>query len=158
MAVLEELTPSRPLGSIEDSGTIMIRILVSAPAPTGFFPYRIDGHWGPGGAPLIGIAEDPIAEACRVLQALGVDLGTRIKIDAPHTRLGPIHASGLLGNFLKKVVAVLPPPPKALPPLAQRIADAAGFLEEPLKALPAPRRARRKALVVRGSGVPGDSF
>jgi hypothetical protein len=111
----------------------MIRILVSAPAPTGFFPYKIEGHWGPGGAPLIGIAEDPIAEACRVLQALGVDPDTRVKVEAPQTRLGPIRASWLLRHLGD--VKMLPRPQKALPAL---------------------RRARRKALVARGSGVPGD--
>lgn len=110
----------------------MIRIHVGAPAKTGLFPYRIDGHWGPGGAPLIGIADNPVAEACRVLQALGVELGTRISVEAPHTRL-----SGLLGNFLKKVANVLPPPQKALP---------------------APRRARRRVLQVRGAGIPGDGI
>jgi hypothetical protein len=105
----------------------MIRIVVSAPAKTGFFPYRIDGHWGPGGAPLIGIAENPVAEACRVLQALGVSGWDFIQI-----RMG----QDVFMTTLNQGIARLPPPPR--------------------KALPAPRRARRKALVARGSGIPGD--
>lgn len=113
----------------------MIRIIVSAPAKTGFYPYRIDGHWGRDGAPLIGIAEDPIAEATRVLEALGLDLKTRIRIEAPHTRIGPVYATGTLGNFIKKVVSLLPPIRKGLPP---------------------PRRRPRKRPVITGSGVPGD--
>lgn len=114
----------------------MITIYVGAPAKSGFYPYRIDGHWGPDGAPLIGIAEDPVAEASRVLEALGVNLGTRIRIEAPKTRLGAIHATGLLENFLRKTVNVLPTTqPKALPP---------------------PRRRPRKGLRPMGSGIPGD--
>lgn len=117
----------------------MIRVVVYDNEQNGLWPYRVDGHWGPGGAPLIGIAEDPIAEACRVLQALGVELGTRIRIEAPRTRLGPISASGLLGNFLKKTVGVLPLPQKALPAPRKRVARAAG-----------------KRIIVKGSGIPGD--
>jgi hypothetical protein len=136
---------------MEDSGTIMIRIIVGAPAASGFIPYRIDGHWGPDGAPLIGIAENPVAEACRVLAALGVDLGTRVRVEASQTRLGPIHATGLLRHLGD--VKMLPQPPKALTTSLKTWSLRFGAAP---KALPPPRRARRKALVARGSGVPGD--
>jgi hypothetical protein len=104
----------------------MIRILVGAPANTGLFPYKIDGHWGPGGAPLVGIAEDPVGEACRVLEALGVD---------PRTRVEVIEPWGGLRTVLGALMKTLPAPQKALPP---------------------PRRARRKALIAKSSGIPGD--
>jgi hypothetical protein len=103
----------------------MIRIVVGAPAKTGFFPYRIDGHWGPDGCPLIGIAEDPVAEACRVLEALGVPYGTRIAID---------HGGGHISHHRVRSLSAPGAP----------------------KALPAPRRPRKRVMQVRGSGVPGD--
>jgi hypothetical protein len=102
----------------------MIRILVSPPAKTGLFPYRIDGHWGPGGAPLIGITDNPVLEASRILHALGVEYGTPVVF--------LFHNKSPLRTTIRRMLA---PPQKALPP---------------------PRRARRKALVARGSGVPGD--
>jgi hypothetical protein len=106
----------------------MIRVVVYGPAKTGFFPYRIDGHWGPEGAPLLGIAEDPLAEACRVLAALDVPPGTWVKL-VPWK-----------GNPITTMVGHLGQ--TALPP--------------PQKALPAPRRGRRRVAVPTGCGIPGD--
>jgi hypothetical protein len=119
----------------------MIRVVVYGPAKTGFFPYRIDGHWGPEGAPLLGIAEDPLAEACRVLAALNVPPGTWVKL-VPY-RGNPI--TTMVGHLGQKA---LPRPllPVGMVPLA-----------DPPKAPPRPRRARRRVSAIpTGSGIPGD--
>jgi hypothetical protein len=104
-----------------------IRIVVYGNHKNGLYPYRVDGHWGPGGAPLIGIAEDPLNEAARVLEALGV---------AGSTPIG--YYKG--GRHL----------------LTTTIAKERRLSWREQKALPAPRRRPRKHLLVKGSGIPGD--
>lgn len=109
----------------------MIRIIVYGQPFNGLYSYRIDGHWGPEGAPLIGLSEDPFREACRVLKAMGVHDNTVIAYKRRQTTLGE----------------------------AYRAADG-WLINAPVKALPPPRQtrreARRRVLQVRGSGVPGD--
>lgn len=107
----------------------MIKVVVYDKPKRGLYPYRIDGHWGPGGAPLIGITHDPLLEAARVLEALGVHPLTEIEL------------VGKIGHMRTTIEGVLQLP-LPLPPL---------------KALPAPkRRAARKRFQVSGSGIPGD--
>ena len=105
----------------------MIRIIVGDKTATGLFPYKIDGHWGPQGAPLVGICENPILEASRVLAALGVSIYSSVEL------------LGAIGKFRTTIEDGL------------RLG-----LPSPLKALPKPRRGRRGVLQVKGSGVPGD--
>ena len=104
----------------------MIKVVVHPKPKNGLFAYRVDGHWGPGGAPLIGLSDNPLLEAARVLHALGVDLGQPIELLEP---------SGTLRTTIEAVLQ-LPLPLKAL-------------------AAP-KRRAARKSVRVTGSGIPGD--
>lgn len=108
----------------------MIRVVVYGHPVNGLWPYRVDGHWGPDGAPLVGVSFTPLMEACRVLTALGVTADTPIRLFVPHRRAQDTTVGQ--GADL----------PYRLPP--------------PAKALPAPRRRPRKRLTVTGSGVPGD--
>ena len=106
----------------------MIRVVVYQER-NGLWAYRVDGHWGPGGAPLIGLAENPLLEACRVLDRLGVR--PDMPVDLFHGRRRLVSTTIERGGKLLAQAKALLPGPKG-------------------------RRARRRVLQVRGSGIPGD--